>query len=100
MARDDKGRWLEGASGNPAGKPRKDTALASAAKEILERQGPDGLSEATLIIEAMVVEAKKGNVQAFKALREAEAGYGSTFDSARITFAELIMQDKGEENGE
>ena len=62
--------WLPGQSGNPLGRPKDKKYISEALKGLLA-SNPQLLKE---LVEAIIKEAKKGNVQAFKELSDRTEG--------------------------
>ena len=62
--------WKPGQSGNPAGRPPNKKYLSEALQELFEKS-PE---EAMAIIKAITGKAKRGDVPAFKELRETSEG--------------------------
>ena len=67
--------WPKGMSGNPGGRPNK-RAITEELERLLAQQVPDKDCEtwASTIALAMLTEARKGNVQAFNAIRDMVEG--------------------------
>jgi len=73
-ARDERGRWRPGHSGNPRGRPRKGQALSEHLRAVLaeEVETADGCrkTRARLVAEALVAKAIEGNVPACRLIFE------------------------------
>jgi hypothetical protein len=65
--------WKKGQSGNPGGRPRT-ARLSRALRQALATEGRDGRTLAQMIADAVVGKAKRGNVQAFKEIRDTVEG--------------------------
>lgn len=64
------GRWKQGESGNPKGRPLDKKYISEALKGLLA-SNPQLLRE---LVEAIIKEAKKGNIQAFKEISDRTEG--------------------------
>jgi len=62
--------WKSGQSGNPVGRPKDKKYISEALKDLLA-SNPDLLLD---IVNAIIKEASKGNVQAFKELTDRSEG--------------------------
>ncbi len=73
-AKDDKGHWLPGVSGNPEGRPRGALAWPGVIREALEVSGEDGKTVRQQIVDVLVESALAGNTKAAELLQEREEG--------------------------
>jgi Family of unknown function (DUF5681) len=81
-------RFQPGQSGNPGGRP-KTRILSAAAREKLNEVNPDtGLTYAQEVVNALVKEAKKGNVFAARELKEWVEGKISVAVTAELSDAD------------
>lgn len=67
MARDDRGRWVKGTSGNPEGRP-PNTGLKDAVLALLESEDDEGISNLSAIAATVVGLAKGGDMRAVEFL--------------------------------
>jgi len=61
IIRDEKGKFVEGVSGNPNGRPKKGLTLTDIAKEILEEELPDGKTRKEVLMRKIATLAYEGN---------------------------------------
>ena len=59
--RDERGRFVEGISGNPNGRPKKGFTLTDIAKEILEEELPSGITRKEALMRKIATLAYEGN---------------------------------------
>ena len=71
VTRDELGRFLKGVSGNPVGRPQGSKNKATILREMLDEVALGEVAkEYVEVIEAMIREAKAGNVAAAKLIKE------------------------------
>ena len=99
--REKDGRWKNGVSGNPNGRPKKNLCITDLLKEIGEQERKDGISLMELVVVKVYDLAISGNMRAIEYLTERIEGKPHTKDKKeawtrpfdRIVFNECENED-------
>lgn len=106
VTRDDKGRFVKGYSGNPAGKPKGVKHRATLIKETMDAAMADMLHEEFIeVMEVAIREAKKGDKQMIKLLlgdflaevRKAQGDEKQRGNTVQINISNYTMPEEREE---
>lgn len=80
VPRDEKGRWLKGASPNPTGRPKKDMSLTEIVRKALKaKREKEGITIAQQLIEVLIEKALAGDKDAINILLDRGFGKAKAF---------------------
>ena len=74
QTRDDKGRWKQGRSGNPKGRPKKNLCIPDILKEIGEEDFGNGASNLEQVMRVVFKKALNGEMRAIEYISERMEG--------------------------
>tara|TARA_B100000965_G_C19599822_1_gene761950 strand:- start:56 stop:364 length:309 start_codon:yes stop_codon:yes gene_type:complete len=92
--RDKKGRWKQGRSGNPNGRPKKNLCIPDILKEIGNEENIDGINNLEMVMRVVFKKALNGEIKAIEFIAERLEGKVAVKDSTQWVkpFDKIVLE--------